>query len=140
MSLFDTALDITLKGYVKADGRPLLDTERAALINHLRNQGLESRFAVEILRHPSRLPDGSIYITYSGSGGPKRSDDFIEEMTRAGRSAGKIGDTPWGQYTLNDPQANRVAQDFANDIDAFARENFGITVTGAITPKFRHVH
>jgi hypothetical protein len=65
MSLFDTALDVTLKGYVKADGQPLSAAERTALTNHLRSQGLESRFAVEILRHPSRLPDGSIYVTYS---------------------------------------------------------------------------
>jgi hypothetical protein len=81
MSLFDTALNVTLNGYIKADGSSLTTAEKAALTNHLWNQGLESRFAVEILRHPSRLPDGSIYVTYSGGNdGTDRSRDFVRDV------------------------------------------------------------
>jgi hypothetical protein len=60
MSLFETAVDITLKGYRKADGSLLTGAERLAAAAHLRERGLDSRFAVEIQRHTARLADGSV--------------------------------------------------------------------------------
>ena len=38
MSLFDTAVNVTLKGYTKSDGSSLSDGERQAIANHLRSR------------------------------------------------------------------------------------------------------
>ena len=124
-SLFDTAVDITLKGYVKADGTGLSTGERQALADHLRSQGLQSRFAVEIQRHTARLPDGSIYVTYSGSGGGERSRDFVIEINGNGGKAGRIGDTDWGKFIEESPNAKAIANEFAMEIRSYAQQNLG---------------
>ena len=39
MGIFDTSLEITFSGYLKADGSPLLPDEIRMIADHLRNSG-----------------------------------------------------------------------------------------------------
>ena len=110
MSLFETALEITFEGYRKADGSELSADEIRAIAEHLRNTGFASRLAVEINRHHARLPDGSVYVTYSGAAAERRALDYIDEMGRSGRKAGLISNTPWGEYVRGANDLSVVAE------------------------------
>lgn len=63
MSFFDTVVEFTLNGYMKADGSSLSAIEIQAFSDFLSNLGLNSRFAVEIQRHAAKLADDAVYVT-----------------------------------------------------------------------------
>ena len=156
--LFSTAVDITLKGYTKADGSSFLAAERQALADFLRNAGLQDRLAAALDRHAARLADGSIYTGYTGTGAEDRARQFVDDMEGLGQKAGLIGDTDWGTYIKENSQAQAIKDEFGLEIKAYAEEhwsgnllfdgrplngsaavqdmmwNYGITVTLAITP------
>jgi hypothetical protein len=126
MSLFDTAANISLSGWTKANGQPLDDAEKAALREHFRSAGLE-RFAHDTIADPNtraRLADGSVYVTFSGTGAEVYADTYIEEMEKSGLKAGKIGDTPFG----TEIERLRLDGYFDTQVEAlqnFARNNLG---------------
>jgi hypothetical protein len=104
---FVAAVNLTLDG-VEVEGRSdgLNDSERARIIEHLREKGIETQLRQWMIDNPARLPDGSVYALYSGDA-DEGAKNYVGDMNKSGLKAGRIDESPWGVLAGDEGRARR---------------------------------